>query len=359
MRKFFNRKKKVENEVAPALALYQRRAWEIPGASAGQLSAKIYDEMERDSMIQTALTIKKLSVLSSPFKLVVDESSPEAVKRRDFIKEAFARMEGSPMTIIFAALDAFAKGWSVQEIVYKVDRDRVWLEAVRAKDPAVFGLSADEFGHIRELKLQMPGGETRTLPRAKFAIFANRAGYGRLKGQSDLDPAFRHWQAKNALFLAWKVHLERFASPTVLGRYDRGLPSEEQGKILAALNSLQDSTALVFPKEIDVETLGGAKEQTAGFLDALEFHNREMARSILGQTLTTDEGRRVGSLALGKVHLQVLLLQITAIRREIADSLMTEQIIRPLIDMNFGPGPIPRFEFENTQLEAFATGQIK
>ncbi len=94
-------------------------------------------------------------------------------------------------------------------------------------------------------------------------------------------------------------------------------------------------------------------------MDALEFHNREMARSILGQTLTTDEGRRVGSLALGKVHLQVLLLQITAIRREIADSLMTEQIIRPLIEMNFGPGPIPRFEFENTQLEAFATGQIK
>jgi phage gp29-like protein len=66
----------------------------------------------------------------------------------------------------------------------------------------------------------------------------------------------------------------------------------------------------------------------------------------------------VGSLALGKVHLQVLLLQISALRRELADTVMTEQIIRPLIELNFGPGPIPRFEFEETRLEAFATGRL-
>ena len=94
-------------------------------------------------------------------------------------------------------------------------------------------------------------------------------------------------------------------------------------------------------------------------MEAIEFHNREIARSILGQTLTTDEGRRVGSLALGKVHLQVLILQLEAIRRDLADRVMTEQVIRPLIELNFGPENIPRFEFDPVPVEAFRSGRLE
>lgn len=66
----------------------------------------------------------------------------------------------------------------------------------------------------------------------------------------------------------------------------------------------------------------------------------------------------MGSLALGKVHLQVLLLQVAAVRAELADRVMTEQVIRPLVELNFGPGQIPRFEFEPTPLEAFVRGSV-
>ena len=91
-------------------------------------------------------------------------------------------------------------------------------------------------------------------------------------------------------------------------------------------------------------------------MEAIDFHNREIARAILGQTLTTDEGRRVGSLAMGKVHLQVLLLQLEAIRRELADVVMNEQIIRPLIELNFGTQELPTFSFTSTPLPAFQSG---
>ncbi len=196
------------------------------------------------------------------------------------------------------------------------------------------------------------------MPRSKFVLYANRSGYGRVKGLSDLEAAYKHWQSKQTLLAAWKLHLERFAMPTVLGSYERGLPADDQAAILAALQRLQDNTAIVYPNQIEISTLGGNKEQSTGFMDALDFHNREIARSILGQTLTTDEGRRVGSLALGKVHLQVLLLQLEAVRRELADTVMTEQVIRPLVELNFGPGEIPRFEFAGAGLDAFATGQL-
>lgn len=309
-------------------------------------------------MIQTALTIKRLAVTSAPWRIVPADSSAEAKTRAAFVEQAFRRMEGSPLSILNAAMDAFVKGWSVQEMVYREEGGRLWLAATRAKDPAHFGLVTDPFGAVTGLTFQLPGEDLQELPRYKFAIFVNRPSYQRPKGRSDLDAAYRHWTAKKALLNAWRAHLERFASPTVLGKFERGIPTEEQTAFLGALQNLHDNTALVYPNEIEVGLLQAGSASGTSFLDAIEFHNREMARSIVGQTLTTDEGRRVGSLALGKVHLQVLLLQIVAIRRELADLVMTEQVIRPLVEMNFGPGLVPRFEFEDTPLEAFQTGRL-
>jgi phage gp29-like protein len=144
----------------------------------------------------------------------------------------------------------------------------------------------------------------------------------------------------------------------VLGKFARGLPATDQTSILRQLRQLHQNTAIVFPEEVSIDTLRSNGEGTTAFLEAIDYHNREIARAILGQTLTTDEGRRVGSLALGKVHLQVLLMQLESVRRELADIVMTEQIIRPLIEMNFGPGPIPRFVFEKVSLSSFTTGEL-
>lgn len=235
---------------------------------------------------------------------------------------------------------------------------RIWLKAVRPKDPALFGLEVDEFGRLEALKLQLPGENAIDVPRGKFVVYSNRGSYGRPKGRSDLDAAYRHWTNKQSLLNAWKFHLERFAMPTVLGRFGPGLSQDDQAAILDAMQNLSQHTAVIFPNEMEIDTLGGQKEPSTGFMDAVDFHNREIARAILGQTLATDEGRRVGSLAMGKVHLQVLLLQLDAIRRELADVVMTEQVIKPLVELNFGPGPMPRFEFVPAPVSAFATGVV-
>lgn len=267
-------------------------------------------------------------------------------------------MDGSPRTILDAAMDAFARGWSVQELVFQEGDGRIWLAAARPKDVRVFGLEMDAFGALRGLKLRLPGEDERDLPIDKFVVHAHRPSYDAPRGRSDLDAAYVHWQAKQRLLEAWRRHLERFGSPTVMGRYERGLPGDEQAAMLSALQGLADHTAILYPREIEIDTLGGQAEASNGFVEALGFHNREIARAILGQTLTTDEGRRVGSLALGRVHLQVLLLQANALRMDLADRVMTEQVVRRLVETNFGPGPLPRFEFDLPELDAFATGRI-
>lgn len=349
---------KRNQEIAPQLSYAIRKGLELGVTQLANLSYSVYDQMQKDSMVQTAITLKKLGVMSAAYSVKPANASTEAKRNAEFIEQTFQRMEGSPHTILVQAMDAFAKGWSVQELVYGSDGKRIYLTAVKPKDPQSFGLDVNAFGTITGLKLRLPGEQERTLPREKFVIYRNRPTYGASIGASDLDAAYRHWQAKTVLLNAWRQHLERYASPTVLGKFLRGLPSDEQTALLGSLQNLHKTTAIVYPSEIELSTLGGSKESSTGFIEAIEFHNREIARSILGQTLTTDEGRRVGSLALGKVHLQVFVMQLEALRAELADQVMTEQVIRPLIEMNFGPGNVPVFAFARSKGSLFATGEM-
>lgn len=354
----FSRLSGKKREQAAQLAAAAQQVLEIPGLPPNSLPYSTYDQMEQDTMVQTALTVKKLGVLAPQFRVEPANDSDGAKRRAEFVDSVFAEMDGSPWSVAYHAMDAFAKGWSVQELVWRQTAGTLILEAIRPKDPSMFGIEVDEFGKLTGLTLQVPGEPVVRLPRDKFVVFQNRARYGRSKGRSDLDAAWRHWVMKTQLISAWKQHLERFAMPTLVGRYQRGVPANEQVALLDALKNLATRNAVTFPNDIEVDTIGGAKEASNGFLDAIEFHNREIARAILGQTLTTDEGRRVGSLALGKVHLQVLLIQLESIRREIADLVMTEQVIRPLIEVNFGPGLVPKFVFESMAPTAFVTGVL-
>lgn len=349
---------KAPSEIARQLTAPERHFLDLPGVPPAGLPYAVYDQMQQDGMVQTALSVKRHGVLAAPYRVRPSDDSPSAIERAEFAERALEQVDGSVADVVGHALDAFAKGWSVQELVWDTDGKHTLLAAVRPKDPSLFGLRVDAFGQIRSLTLHLPGEEPREIPRSKFAIYRNRGGYRSPKGRSDLDAAYPHWQAKKALLAAWKFHLERFASPTVLGRFQRGLPPADQEAILGALRDLNRHTAILYPEELTLGTMGGEREASSGFLEAIEFHNREIARAILGQTLATDEGRRVGSLALGKVHLQVLMLQIESIRRDVAETLVTEQILRPLIEMNFGPGNLPRFEFEAAARSVFATGLL-
>lgn len=44
--------------------------------------------------------------------------------------------------------------------------------------------------------------------------------------------------------------------------------------------------------------------------------------------------------------------------KNVAECVMNEQVIRPLIDMNFEPGNYPVFEFEEPDLDVFRTGKV-
>lgn len=320
-----------------------------PDDLVGKRGYAVYDRMQRDAQVQACLTIKKLAVLSRGWEVHPASDSPRDIEAADFVRFALEDMRGSVLDVLFDALDAIAKGFAVLEINYHViDREpyagMVGLASIKSKDPATFAFDTDEFLNVRSLKRTTEfGRDGEALPPEKFVIYSYTPRYCSPYGASDLRAAYKHYWSKDVLMRFLNLYLEKYGSPTAKGCYKRGTPRSSQQELLKVLDRIQQETAIVIPEDVQVELLEAQRGGEAGYLQALEFHDRQIAKAILCQTLLTEEGMRVGSFALAKVHLDVLKMCLVKLKRDLEESVMREQVVRRLVDYNFSAVGYPRF----------------
>ena len=87
-----------------------------------------------------------------------------------------------------------------------------------------------------------------------------------------------------------------------------------------------------------------ARTSVAGFDECISYLDRAIAKSILGQTLTSDSTSHTATYALGAVHLDVLRFYLDKLQRDLEETVMTRQLIARLVSYNFPPGtPCPTF----------------
>ncbi len=319
-----------------------------PDDLIGKRGYAIYDQMQHDAQVQACLTIKKLAVLSRGWEVHPASSSPNDVEVADFVRFALEEMRGTVLDVLFNVLDALAKGFSVMEMNYCVlDKDphkgRIGLASIKAKDPSTFGFNTDEFLNVRGLTRTPTPGKDSSLPTDKFVIYSYMPRYESPYGTSDLRAAYKHYWSKDVLTRFMNLYLEKYGSPTVRGSYKRGTPKQAQEELLRVLDKIQQQTAIVIPEDVQVQLMEAVRGGEAGYLEAIEFHDKQISRAILCQTLMTDEGTRVGSFALAKVHLDVLKMCLRKLKRDLEESVMQEQVIKRLVDYNFSVSAYPTF----------------
>jgi len=360
--------------------------WQIapynPDDLIGKRGYAIYDQMQRDAQVQACLTIKKLAVLSRGWEVHPASNDPNDVEMADFVRFVLEDMRGSILDVLFNILDALAKGFSVLEMNYRIlDKDphrgRVGFASIKAKDPSTFAFNTDEFLNVRGLTrtpAAMLGRDLKSRPSiasldpAKFVIYSYMPRYESPYGTSDLRAAYKHYWSKDILTRFMNLYLEKYGSPTAKGSYKRGTPKQAQEELLRVLDKIQQETAIVIPEDVQVELLEASRGGEAGYLQAIEFHDKQISRAILCQTLMTDEGSHVGSFALAKVHLDVLKMCLRKLKRDLEESVMGEQVIRRLVDYNFTASSYPTFSLgplEDTDvvqlsgvIEKLVSGQI-
>ena len=160
MLKLFTKKPKTTKETAPQLTHWDRAAFALPGTKLGQLSYQTYDDMLKDSMVQTVVTLKRLAILAAEFEIVPASGSDRAKRNADFVIENFDRLEGSPLEIVSTTMSASlairSSKLSVQETPAVASGCRARFSLARRSQMEMSWRAEGESGAVRRRAIAEP-----------------------------------------------------------------------------------------------------------------------------------------------------------------------------------------------------------
>jgi len=368
-------KKALTQEVAPPTAWNQpgwRTVWRGQIArgltpanlaqildSASQGNAHDYltlaEEMEeRDPHYASVLSTRKRAVMGlerkveSPTDKLRDRKITDAV--RDLIADpAFGRL-------LPALLDAMGKGYSAVELVWNTDGSP-WTPAYRWRDPRWFLLDRDDGATLRIIDTADPVNGL-PLPPCRFIVHTPRlkmglpirGGLARLAAIASL--------CRHITMESWLSFAESYGSPVRILQADdqlfsAGASAEQQAMLQSIQDKLQTMVGqdayAVFPKSMTA-TLQQAATSGADVHERLSDHLQKLiSKAVLGRSDAADStsGKLGGETAQSEVRRDIL----ESDAEELADCI-NQQLIRPFVDLNFGPQPAyPVFQFHFPETE--------
>lgn len=330
---------------------WRRMAWyDNPDLNIRKNAFVTYDTMMLDSQVSMAVNHKKLAVISSDWEITPATDSDEDKEIAAFVQWAFLRCRGTVPGVAYEILGAIEHGYSICEMNFKVVKDGQWtgkwtLESCPAKNPLDYEFQLDPCGKIVSLYLGYRAPIPNLhLPLEKFLVYTYRPKYDRVYGRSDLQGCYWAWWFKQRVERLRGVYLERYAMPLMHGK----IPASQKSllrDLKKALKSLGGQDNLVItPDDVSIDLLSDGKQMTDAFDGTIAYYDGQIAKCILGQTLTSGEGQSSGTHALGKVHADQQEDVVTFLRNDIAEFL-TERLIRTLVSLNYNVSRFPTFSW--------------
>lgn len=302
----------------------------------GAEGLKLYDEIRRDPHAYAVLQKRKLEVTHREWMI-----EPASSRRID--KQAAAEVERQfkAMNIDLLTkglMGAVLKGFSVAEILWTHD-GTFWVARPKVKKQRRFRFDID--GNLRVLTRAKPV-EGEPVPERKFIVHRHSIDddeddpYGVGIGSVLFWPAW----FKRQVLAHWLRSSEKHGTPTVMASYQGGFDEKKQDQLLSVLRNLASDNALVAPENVKFDLLesrstGQSHEDLARYLDEL------MSEAVLGETLSTNSGER-GARSLGEIHNEVRLA-IAKADADLISATIREQLIRPIVELNFPGAAMPEF----------------
>lgn len=307
----------------------------------------VFVRMQRDAQVRACLTTKRLSVLSEQVEVHPAGVSALAIRAADIVRDQMHATPGGPTAILTGALDALAMGFAIGELLWASDGS---LARVYWHDPRRFSFHGDAYGNIEEVEVL---DAALLWPRDRFVIYTYQGKFGSPYGESDLLAAYRSWSEKDAIRRMWLVALDRFGTPTPVARVPTSYNQADYDKLASQLDRIKNDSALVIGNDVQLDVILDAHrvEPGAGYHTAILYQDAQIARSILGQEMTSAGNSGAGggtSFSLAQVHLEIQNDWIQALRADLAHSVMTDQVARQIVAMMLGPdAPVPIIRFPN------------
>ena len=254
-------------------------------SKGGIANLKIYKELLRDDQVASTYQQRRMAVTSKEWTIEAGAKDAQSEAAAEALREEFARLAWDDITdkMLFSAF----YGWSVAEIIWTRRDNLVSFDRIIARDRARF-----RFGWSGALYLDTLRG-LQEMPARKFWTITTGADhhdepYGLGLAHSLYWPVF--FKRNDIKF--WLTFLERFGQPTTLAKVPIGTLDDksQKAKIVEMLQSIATDAGVVVPDGVVVELLEATRGGTADYAAMCAKMDAAIAKIVLSQTMTTDDG---------------------------------------------------------------------
>ena len=293
------------------------------------------EEMEeRDPHYASVLNTRKRAVLG--LQRVVESASddPPMVAIADAVRELVQGPEWGGL--LSGLLDALGKGYSVVELLWETEKTP-WMPRWVWRDPRYFHYDRETAQTLRlrdeaDLLHGLPLAPYRFVvhtPRLKMGLPV-RGGLARLVALPVL--------CGKLILNHWFRFTETYGMPVRVGRYEASATEAEKATLQAALRDLGADAYAVLADGVKLEFLSaptgtGGTDLYARFAQHLQ---ELVSKAVLGRSDAADATPGKLGTAQDSIRVRQDLLESDA---EELQNTVNAQLIRPFVDLNFGPQP--------------------
>ena len=320
------------------------RGFVLPNQLA-QSSSKIlrtgdgYDkfiEVLNEGQVQTGITQRKQSFLSKetivepggddPIDIAAAESLERNIEKMSRFDEILERM----WYVVY-------NGVAFSEIMWGNDEqhNEVCIRDIRVRDIRRFAFRED----CQPVLLTQQHQEGVPLPARKFWWMTTGALH-------DDDPYgiglahYLYWPVffKRQVQKDELIHLEKYASPTAVGKFPAGSKAGDIEKLLQSLSYIMTDGGIAIPDAYDIQLLQASGTTGGAYNDFFKRCDRSISKIILGQTMTTESE---GGQYKADVHAAILDSIVNADSRVILGS-FNNTVVRWLTNRNYPGAKYPK-----------------
>ncbi|HDT6579208.1 phage portal protein family protein [Bacillus thuringiensis] len=328
-------------ELAREIGLYKDDTYERSEETdfnPSDFSLDVYDRMLTDGQVKAGSEMIKLSSTAKGFTVTGDDE--ETRNYAEFILENFESIQGNMEDYIREILSAIDYGYSCTEKVFEYQNGQIRLKKLKTLDPHRISVKTNGFGDIQYIK-QTIGTKEIKIPANKVCWYTYDKKFGNLYGNSMLRTAYKHWLIKDKLYRFANIAYERYGTPLLVGTVQDAGDVDKMESLLRRINGM---TGLAISGGDSIKAVQGSN---ADFIGYIEHHDRKIMESMLvpPPLLGLSRGQS-SSFAHSGIQFDIFMIRLESLQRDLK-SLIEEEIIRPLIDLNFpNVKRYPSFQFK-------------
>ncbi len=296
----------------------------------------LYEQMLKDDQVSVCLQLKKDLILCSGFDFITSDDG-----HKDIVEDLKIAIcddpEWSFEEMLEEILSSCEFGFSITEKIFKKrpTDGKLSLRCLKTRHPGPWMFHTDDFGNIVRYEQQGNLGN-KDIPPEVLIHFYNKRKFQNPYGVSDLRPAYEAYFTKKHICRWYSIFIEKAGSPVPIGKYHTSATEQARIDMFNTLKRFQTKTAMVIPKEFEVDFLE-AKSSGEVFIKGINLFNMFIGRSLLIPDLLGFQGSETsgGSYSLGKSQMEVFYKHIMR-RRTVLERVINNEIIWPIVLHNWG-----------------------